>query len=482
MDGKIIWAGSSDGLVHVTTDGGAQWQAVRPPTLPKWSDISSIEPAHTDKGTAYLAASRYMWDDFAPYVFKTTDYGKHWTAITDGLPADQYVFDVRQDPGDAKLLFLSAKNTVYVSLDGGAHWQPLTLNLPHVQVRGVAINTREGEIAIATHGRAFWVLDNLTLLEQLTGEPGVADNAAALFAPQQAWLTHAYGKPEHPRQAKGAGKNPPFGASVFFHVPKDYAGKTSVTLAFANAQGETIRSFTLHLKQKSKKKIDTSRMTPHQKQALAERKLTAIEPGMNRFQWNLRYPDATKVKGYYPPEAAGGLAPSAAGPHVLPGSYRVVLDYAGHKSAQTFKVALDPRIKASQADVQASLDLQLEIHHALDKLDKDLNTAMGARDHLQSALADHGAPTAPGRKALADLNGEIAVLVQMDVHSSEGDLRAPPRLHGLLAYLQSDIGMAWAKPTPVQYAVYQQLAQETQAGESKLESAVTAAHAALRKP
>ena len=480
LDGNVIWAGSSDGLVHVTTDAGAHWQAVRPPTLPEWSDISSIEPSHTVKGTAYLTASRYMWDDFKPYVFMTTDYGQHWTAITNGLPDDQYVFDVRQDPNDANLLFMGTKNTVYVSLDGGAQWQPLTLNLPHVQVRGVAINTREGEVAIATHGRAFWVLDNLALLEQLTGKQNVATDAPALFAPEQAWLSQAYGKPDAPRDAKGAGKNPPFGATVFFHVPKAYVGKTPVTLAFTDAQGQTIRSFTLHLKATSKKKPDTSGMTPQQKQALALTKLTAIEPGMNRFQWDLRYSDAAKVKGYYPPEAAGGLASSVAGPQVIPGTYRVVFDYAGHKSAQTFKIALDPRIKASQADLQASLALQLEIHKALDTLDKDLNTAMTVRDQLQSTLANNGSPTA--QKALADLNHEIAKLVQMDVHSSEGDLRAPPQLHGLLAYLQSDIGLAYAKPTPAQYAVYQQLAQETTAGESKLESAVAAAQAVSPKP
>ncbi|MGH8234080.1 MAG: WD40/YVTN/BNR-like repeat-containing protein, partial [Rhodanobacteraceae bacterium] len=475
LDGNVIWAGSSDGLVHVTTDGGSNWQAVRPQALPEWSDISSIEPSHIDKGTAYLTASRYMWDDFKPYVFKTTDYGKHWTMITDGLPDDQYVFDVTQDPNDANLLFVGTKNTVYVSLDRGANWQPLKLNLPHVQVRGVAINAREGAVAIATHGRAFWVMDNLAFLEQLTGNQSVAADAPALFSPQQAWLTQAYGKPDDPRDAKGSGKNPPFGATVFFHVPKAYDGKTPVTLAFENAQGATIRSFTLHLKAKSKKKPDTSRMTPQQKEALALKKLTAIEPGMNRFQWDLRYSDAAKVKGYYPPEAAGGLASSVAGPQVVPGTYRVVFDYAGHKSAQTFTVALDPRIMASQDDLQASLALQLEIHETLDKLDKELNTAMGVRDRLQSALANNGSPTAAEQKALADLNSEIADLVQMDVHSSEGDLRAPPQLHGLLAYLQSDIGLAYAKPTPAQYAVYQQLAQEAQSGEQKLQAAVDAA-------
>lgn len=473
LDGNLIWAGSSDGLVHVTTDGGKHWREVRPASLPKWANISSIQPSHTNKGTAYLTARRYMWDDFKPYVYKTTDYGRHWTAITNGLGDDQYAFDVRQDPDDANLLFLGTRNTVYVSLDGGDHWQPLGLNLPKVQVRGVAINNRQGDVVVATHGRSFWVLDNLTLLEQMTHNPDVGTDAAAVFAPQTAWLTQSYGTSGYP--SGNAGTNPPFGATVFFHVPKDYDGKSPVTLTFTDAKGEPIRSFTLHMKEKSKEKPDKSKMTPQQKDALALKKLTAIEPGMNRFQWDLRYPDATRVKGYYPPEAAGGLAPYVEGPQVVPGTYHVVLDYAGHKSTETFKVALDPRIDSSQADLQESLDLQLRIHGTLDKLDKDLNTAMDVRDQLQSAMDKHKVNAAAGQKTLSELNREIAALVQMNIQSSEGDLLHRPMLHGLLAYLQTDIGMAYVKPTPAQYAVYRHLEAQANAGEHRLAEAEAAA-------
>ncbi len=193
VDTSIIWAGSADGLVHVTADGGAHWDAVRPPQLPAWSDVTSIEPSHVDARTAYLTAWRYMWDDFTPYVFKTTDLGAHWTAITDGVPHDAYAFAIRQDPSDADLMFLTTKNTVYVSFDGAARWQPLTLNLPPVQVRDLAIDTRQGDVVIATHGRSFWILDNLALLEQLTHRAPPPADSAALFAPERAWLTHSYG-------------------------------------------------------------------------------------------------------------------------------------------------------------------------------------------------------------------------------------------------------------------------------------------------
>ena len=238
LDGDLVWAGSDDGLAHVTTDGGKTWQKVTPPGLPQ-SWINCIEPSHTDKQTAYLTARRYMWDDFKPYVFKTTDLGKHWTSVTTGLPEDEFVFDIRQDPDESNLLLLGTRSTVYCSLDAGAHWQPLTLNLPVVQVRDIAINKRQGQIVAATHGRSFWVLDNLTLLEQLTKNPAVQSNASFLFAPQKAWLTHEYGLPDpDERRPPDAGYNPPFGATVFFHVPQDYDGKAPATLSFADAQGK----------------------------------------------------------------------------------------------------------------------------------------------------------------------------------------------------------------------------------------------------
>src|SRR5579862_1078417 len=195
LDANVLWAGSADGLVHVTKDHGATWTMVTPPQLPQWCQISSIEPSHTDKGTAYLTASRYQWDDYHPYVYETTDYGAHWTQITNGLPSNQYVFVVRQDPREPHVLFAGTRSTVYVSLNGGAQWQPLTLNLPGVQVRDLAIDAREGELVAATHGRAFWIMDNIVLLEQLARETTRSVASAQLFAPETAWLSNAYGGP-----------------------------------------------------------------------------------------------------------------------------------------------------------------------------------------------------------------------------------------------------------------------------------------------
>lgn len=478
LDGNLLWAGSDDGLVHVTTDGGKNWQLVTPPGLPECA-ISSIEPSHTDKQTAYLTAWRYMWDDFRPYVYETTDLGKHWTSITSGLPDNEFAFDIRQDPADGQLLFLGTFSTVYVSFDGGAQWQPLTLNLPPTEVRDIAINSRQGDVVIATHGRAFWVLDNLALLEQVTHKPAVTPDTSYVFAPERAWLTHAYGAAPPDEQEPASGANPPFGATVFFHIPASYDGKSPVTLAFQDAQGKVVRSFILHPeteKEKQEKAAakegkpepDHSAESAAQQRQEGEEKLTAINPGMNSFQWDLRYTPATEVNGFHAPEAAGGLDYSTNGPIVTPGAYTVVLTYGGQTTKQTFNVALDPRLHATPQDLAAEFALTQQIQTDMNALNKDLNQAIVARDKLQQ-----GGRHATG--TLDALNQEIDSVIQMKMRSSEGDVLHQSRLHSFLAYLASDVEIAYARPTAAQYAVFRYLDNQTKAAEQKLESLTTEA-------
>ena len=422
-----------------------------------------------------------MLDDFKPYVFKTTDLGQHWTAITSGLPEDEFVFDLRQDPGEPKLLFLGSRSTVYFSLDTGAHWQPLTLNLPVTQVRDIAINARQGQIVAATHGRSFWVLDNLTFLEQLTKNPTVKSDASFLFAPQQAWLTHDYGSPDPDRRRPpDAGYNPPFGATVFFHIPQNYDGKAPATLKFTDSQGKVIRGIPLHLATEKEKKdkakaesaafADVGQTGEHLENAAAEEerseestdqkirekegKLAAIEPGMNRLQWDLRYPYATEITGYHAPIAAGGLDDSVEGPVVVPGTYSVVLDFGGQKTQQSFVVALDPRLRATQQDLEERLGLDLKIHANLDALDKDVNRALAARDKLQKAVSAHSASDAQTSAVLSALNRDIDSVAQMAMKASEGSLLFETKLHDHLAYLAADIDLSYDKPTAAHEAVF----------------------------
>jgi hypothetical protein len=465
LDNGVIWAGSADGVVHVTTDASTgsaqapQWRNVTPPDLPQPAQISSIEPSHVAKGTAYVTASRYMWDDFHPYVYETTDYGAHWSTIAAGLPADQFAFVIRQDPSDANLLFLGTKNTVYVSYDAGARWVPLALNLPKAQVRDLAIDTRQGCVVAATHGRAFWVLDNLALLEQVTQEGMAAAEAAPqVFAPQTAWLTHAYGASAFPNS--GSGENPPFGAKVFFSVPASYDGKTPVTLTFSDASGVPVRTFALHLKTKPQPTPAAPLFAPAARTRQAEYEATGITAGANHFQWDLRYPDATEVTGFNPPIAAGGEEDDVSGPVVLPGTYAVTLDYGGSRSRASFNVALDPRIHVEPGALAARFALEQRIHAALDALDRDVNAAM--------ALRSRGAPNAA-------LDAAIANAVQLHITSSEGSLLHETKLRDRLAYLAADIDMAYDRPTAAQYAVFDELDGLAKAAQAKLASAMAQA-------
>jgi hypothetical protein len=320
-----------------------------------------------------------------------------------------------------------------------------------------------------------------------------------LFAPERAWLTQSYGTPSEAREAEGAGENPEFGATVYFRVPKSYDGHTPVKLSFADANGAIIRSFDLHLKMKADDKADDKKAEaeagkrpplprpaetkattgakpaeeaeedednplalPADLKAKGLQKKTAIEPGMNAFRWNLRYPDATEVKGFYTPIAAGGLSNDVTGPVVPLGTYRVILDYGGNRTQRNFQVAVDPRIKATPADLDARFQLLMQIHRTFDQLNRTINRAIDARDRLR---ASGGAAAASKIAALA---AAINDLVQLAIQSDEGDVLYPIRLRSQLAYLAADVDLAYARPSAAQYAVFKQLDAEATAGEQRI--------------
>jgi photosystem II stability/assembly factor-like uncharacterized protein len=460
LDANVIWSGSQDGFVHVTTDGGASWRPVAPPELPQWCEITSIEPSYNNKATAYLTAWRYQYDDYHPYIYKTTDYGVTWTKMTAGLPDDQYVLVVRIDPNNEKLMFAGTKDTVYVSYDAGAHWQSLALNLPSVQVRDIAIDTREGEVAIATHGRAFWSLDNLSLLEQLTVS---REGGLRLFAPQRAWLTHAYNSDgSGDLGTSTAGESPVFGATVFFNLPKDYKGTTPVTLTFLDAKGSTIRKVTLHAKAKKKtKKPEIGGEIYHPTQDLLDaiKLATTVEPGMNRYVWDLRYESAAMIAGYNPPGAAA-FADSVQGPSIVPGTYTVVLNYGGQAQQQTFEVTLDPRLKPTSDDLDARLALEMKIHESLDELNRTTNDALAARAHAKSPAAR------------AALDKAIGAVVDFQIQSLEGELLHEAQLTDHLASLASEVDMSYTKPTDAEYQVFDKMNGQVQDAVTNLKAAI----------
>jgi photosystem II stability/assembly factor-like uncharacterized protein len=455
LDASVLWAGSADGLVHVTTDHGAHWTAITPPQLPQWAQISSIEPSHTEKGSAYLTASRFMWDDYHPYLYETTDYGAHWTTLTSGLPADQYTFVVRQDPREPRLLFAGTRSTVYVSLDTGRSWQPLALNLPGVQVRDLAIDAREGELVAATHGRAFWILDNLALLEQLTGQTPPAVASVELFAPETAWLSQAYGGPDF--SIPDFGDNPRYGAAVFFNLPPSYNGRTPLALTFLDERGTLIARFALHLKNKHERKLTPAQLENLDAAQTRQRDLdrdTSVEAGTNLFQWDLRYPPAYDAPGFRT-VSSDDFPDTGDGPTVVPGKYAIVLQYGSQTLRAPLTVRLDLRLHASAGDLEARLALELQIRDSIDRLDRAIAAAMAATRKVSGTVG-------------AQVNGEIGNLIQLDIHSSEADLLHETKLREQLAFLLNSLEGAYQRPTAAEYAAFQDLNSEATAGEARL--------------
>lgn len=463
LNDNVIWTGSSDGLVYLTTDGGTHWNAVRPPNLPAWSQLTCIEASHAAPGTAYLTASRYQWDDFKPYVYMTTDYGQHWTALTSGLPDNQYLESIRQDPDDPDLLFLGTSKTVFVSFDDGAHWSPLTLNLPPVRVSDVEIQPEQHAVVLATHGRSFWVLDNLQFLEQV-GKAQVSSDQPYLFAPQQTWLT----KRSAGRPSPLEGENLPAGVTVFFSLPANYNDQNPVKLSFTTADGSTINSFTLPLQ-------------PKKNEFGATPKPQHLHAGMNRFQWDLRYPDATEVTGFHPPFVDEGYDDRLTGPEVLPGTYFAVLDYGGKVQKQAFEVRLDPRLTTTPEQLQARFNLLMQIHDTLDNLDSKLNEAIALRSQLQNAVDRKRLSARQAQTALAALDRDIGGLVQLKIQSSEGDVVYEPKLRSHLALLADDLEINFKPVRQAQEQGYAMLSAQAMAGEVALRADIAQAQKLLQR-
>lgn len=449
----VLWAGSDDGLVHVSTDDGAHWQNITPKGLPDWSTVAIIEASHFDAGTAYLAAYRYRQDDFHPYLFKTTNYGQSWTAIDNGIPADEPTFTIRQDTRDANLLFAGTQRGAYVSFDGGAHWQSLQLNLPAVQVSDMAIQPRESTLVIATHGRAFWALDDLVYLRQLAS---VQKGETQLFVPAHAYLLNGgfgFG-------GGGEGQNPPNGAVLYYYLKSAPAADQEIKLGFYDSSGKLIREFTSKTNAsgepvKAEQGFYTGgKPQPGQLPAKA---------GINHFAWNLSYPDVTHVPG------AVLWFGSERGPRVLPGSYTVKLTVNGQTYSQPLMVLNDPRSKLSSEDLDARQALLMQIYTEFDQTNKaivSLRSLRGQINDLESryakslqakALSDDTKPV------LEELTSIEDALIQSKAHASEDVLNYPIRLNNKLAALFFTVNFSNSRPTAQDQAVFEELKAQTDA-------------------
>jgi hypothetical protein len=340
----LLWSGTNDGLVWRSGDDGKTWDNVTPKDITPWSFVSILEASHFDADTVYAAVDRHRLDDIAPHIYKSRDGGRTWHAIAAGIPAGSYVNVVREDPEKRGLLLAGTETGVFVSFDDGDHWQPLQGNLPNCSVRDISIH--DGDIIIATHGRSFWVFDDIKALRELV--PKIVASPFWFFAPRDAVRFHPAGFQGTPfPKDEPAGENPPNGAILDYYLKA--ASTTPVSIEILDARGETVRRYASD---------DKPRPTDPTRQTVTPDWTPSPPPpsaasGLHRFVWDLHYAPARGL----PPSPFGG----AAGPWAPPARYTVRITAAGETLTQPLVVKKDPRIKATDADLAGQFDLASQI-------------------------------------------------------------------------------------------------------------------------
>jgi len=425
----LIWAGSDDGLLHVTRDGGKTWKNITPKGFPDWTRVSIIDPSPHNAGTAYVAANRYQLDDFAPYLYKTTDYGATWTKITNGIPADEFTRAIREDLVRPGMLYAATERSVWLSYDAGAHWQSLARNLPPVPVHDIAL--RDDDLAIATHGRAFWVLENLATLRQA------------------------------PEVAAAGGKN-------FFYKPAPVirAGNASATVMYrlAAEAGPVLIEFLDAAGKRITKVSSTDSAPPAEGRgggggggrggAGASPRVTT-RAGLNTYQWNLRYPDATPFQGMI--FWAGGVQ----GPLAAPGTYTVRLTIGSEKPVtQPLILKRDPRARASDADLIAQHQLAIKVRDRVTEANETVRKMRSVYRQLDDRTPKMAgvAEFAALAKTFGDsLHAAEDSIYQTKNQSGEDPLNFPVRLNNQLAALMGFIASGDRRPPPQAYEVFSAL-------------------------
>ena len=460
-----IWTGSDDGLVQLTRDGGKNWSNVTPPSsiMPEWIQINSLEASPHDPATAYVAATMYKFDDNKPYLYKTTDYGKTWKKITNGIPDTTFTRVIREDPNKRGLLYAGTETGMYISFDAGEHWQSFQLNLPVVPITDLAIQKRDKELVVATQGRSFWIFDDLPVLHQLMDAGGFsAVGETKLFTPKESYRMPGGSFPPGPTATLG--RNPANGVVVYYSLKAKPT--TDVDLEFFDSAGKSIRKFTAKLPKHGEAAATVAPAGPPPGEGFFGGGAPPPVPtdvGLNRFVWDTRYADAVRFPGMIL------WAGETRGPKVSPGTYQVKLTVDGKTLTQNFEVKADPRLTTTPADYAKQLDLGLNIR---DKLSETHNAIIQIRDvrkQVEDLLKRVG--NQPNSKPVNDagtaLNKKLTeieeALYQTKNQSSQDPLNYPIRLNNKLAALAGVVGGAEAAPTAQSYAVYDELVAQIDA-------------------
>lgn len=477
----VLWAGSDDGYLHITRDGGANWTKLEP-GWPEWTMVSMIEPSPHDPATAYVAGTRYKLDDYQPYLYKTTDYGQSWTRINDGIPADDFTRAVREDPNRKGLLYAGTETGLYVSFDDGGSWERFQLNLPVSPIHDLKVKNQD--LVVATHGRSFWILDDLTPLYQYSDE--LREKTAHLFKPRRSvrvlpkifegFSRGLVGKKSYmstlgivaaftqTKTKEGrldamfhdSGENPPREVIVTYHLKG--VPEKPLKLIFKDAAGNEVRSFDGYAEPDAddkKKKGNDELKAP-------------MEAGWNRFLWDMHYPSVTKIKGSDPIAEA-----TIEGAMVAPGTYSVTLVVGEESMTETFEIVQEPGTTGTQEDLEAQRDLWLAINGKLDETAKAINRS---RD-LRAQLA--GWAERVGHEELAQQASDLRKMVLAieeklhvpDLRPGWADgINAGTRLFEQLAGLPSAVNLGDYKPTDQAQEVFADLAGQIDAVLAEMES------------
>ena len=455
----VMWTGSDDGLVHVTRDSHAAkptWENVTKniPGIPEWAQINSIEASPHDAATAYFAATLYKADDFRPYLYKTSDYGKTWKKITNGIPETTFTRVIREDPYRRGLLYAGTETGIYVSFNDGENWQSLQLNLPVVPITDIAVHKRDKDLVISTQGRSFWIIDDLPVLHQW--KDTIATTDVHLFKPEEAYRTPGGGF----RIPAGAsiGENPTAGVSVWFSL-KDKP-KGDVQIEILDAAGKSVKKF-------SSRVPETPAGGGGGRFGGGPARVPA-EKGLNRFSWDLRYTEATTFPGMIL------WAGNTAGPRAVPGNYQVKLTVDGKTLSETFELRKDPRVSTTQEEFQKQFDLLTKIR---DKFSETSEAIISIRD-VRRQVNDYAARVKdqPTGKAIADAAKDLSAkltaieeeLYQTKNQSNQDPLNYPIRLNNKLAALASSVAGPDAAPTDQAVQVFEDLNARTNAQLEKL--------------
>ena len=414
-DVNLIWAGTDDGLIQVTTNGGKTWANVTPAEITSWSKVSIIDSGHFNAATAYAAVNRIRCNDQKPYIYKTHDGGKTWTKIVNGLPANAPVNVVREDPVRPGLLFCGTERAVHVSFNDGEDWLPLRLNMPATSMRDLVV--KDDDLVVGTHGRSFWILDDITPLRQI--DERVAAAEAYLFQPQLATRVHWNNNTDTPLPPEEpAGKNPPDGAIIDYWLKAAPAGP--VTLEIFDREGSTVRRFSTadRVEPTNEKELSIPAYWVRPPQPLS------AAAGMQRFVWDLHYPAPEGVSKSYPIAAIyKDTAPEPKGPWASPGEYTVKMTVGGMTYVQPLRVRMDPRIETPEADLELQFRLSMRCYEAENQARQAMAEIRNLRAQVKKLIDRLGKK--PPAAGLAEFDGKIASLEGPSGPGLRGGMGAP---------------------------------------------------------